>query len=133
MPHVSRQRLEKKVLDELYKTLLSEITVKGSSRKRALLCSELFTKTEHVMLAKRLAVIYLLGEGHTFEKIQDLLKVSPSTIGRIWLAMQHGAYQHTTSIVRKEKTSDILGAILNVLFTGPPSRTAPRWRFLDDL
>lgn len=133
MPHVSKQKLNKKVAEKIYAELLKHITVKEFARDRARLCSELLTHTEQIMLAKRLAIVCMLGAGFSFETIEETLKVSPSTIGRIWQEVQKGKFPLT---VRLAKTSKAKGGILNILeklLELPYPRTGPRWQFLDTL
>ena len=52
----------------------------------------LLTKTEKVMLAKRLAIIYMLENGESWYRIQHTLKVSPSTVERLSHACDLGIY-----------------------------------------
>jgi uncharacterized protein YerC len=131
MPHISRHVPEKKVADEIYAALLEHLTQKGSTRDRVRLFEELFTHVEHVMLAKRLAIICMLGEGYSFDNIQETLRVSPSTVGRIWKAMQKGKFNETARIVKKNKFSGKLLKVLDSLVFVPRPVHAPRWDFVD--
>ncbi|TSC69678.1 MAG: hypothetical protein G01um101456_30 [Parcubacteria group bacterium Gr01-1014_56] len=85
------------------------------------------------MLAKRLAIICLLGEGVSFEEISKELKVSSSTVARLWSAMQKGKFKETILAVKKNKVNEAVLAVFTLLLTGPRSRHAPRWKFLDDM
>ena len=77
MPHISPKKLDievlKKLSDQLFKTL------QKASDKRALkyLGSELFTHTEKIMLAKRLATILLLDSEVPQHVISERLHLSP--------------------------------------------------------
>lgn len=44
------------------------------------------------MFSKRLAIIYMLTKGYSFDDIQETLRVSPSTIARLWSKIQRGDY-----------------------------------------
>lgn len=57
--------------------------------------SDLLTKTERVMLAKRLSIALLLTKGYDYGSIKDILKVSSSTIGSIasWLDRSGEGYK----------------------------------------
>lgn len=127
MPHVSKHVPDGKVVETIYKKLFVHLTEKGSASDRERIGAELFTPTERMMLAKRFAIICMLGEGYTFEDIQQTLRVSPSTVGRIWGAMQRGRYQKVVSIVRKREMIDFITSLF------PRSRYAPRWKFMDDI
>ncbi|MEI7720039.1 MAG: Trp family transcriptional regulator [bacterium] len=131
MPHVSRHEPEKKIADEIYVRLLDHLTNRGSAKDRSLVCAELFTRTEQIMLAKRLAIICMLGEGFSFDDIQETLRVSPSTVGRIWSAMQKGKFDQTIRIAKKNKVSTGLLAALAALVSAPRPVHAPRWNWVD--
>lgn len=57
--------------------------------------SDLLTRTERVMLAKRLSIALLLTKGYDYQTIKDILKVSSSTIGSIasWLDRSGEGYK----------------------------------------
>ena len=133
MPHVSRHVPEKKIADKIYTELLNHITAKGSEKDRALLCSDLLTPTERIMLAKRLAIICMLGEGYPFEEIQEVLRVSPSTVGRLWSAMQNGKYTQIIRIIRKRKLSNSIVGFIETLLSIPRPRHGSRWTFIDEI
>ena len=58
------------------------------------------------MFSKRFAIIYMLAKGHSFDTIQDTLRVSPSTIARIWQAIQKGKYADIVRRVQKGREND---------------------------
>ncbi len=125
MPHVSRHMPTGQVWEKIYKELLDHLTAKGNERDRIQLAADLFTPTERIMLAKRFAIICMIGEGYTFEEIQEVLRVSPSTIGRIWDAIQKGKYKKIISIVRQR---DFLDAIKTIL---PRPRHMRQWDYVE--
>ncbi|MEK7612563.1 MAG: Trp family transcriptional regulator [Patescibacteria group bacterium] len=120
-----------KVWNKIYNDLLNQITLQGSPKDRSKLLAELITPTERIMLAKRLAIICMLGEGYSFEDIQEILRVSPSTVGRVWQAIQKGKYAKIIHIVRKRKLAAALSDILSAFIPRP--RSAPRWQFIDEI
>ena len=80
MPKISRYKLEKDferlILRQLAETF-GEV-IKGAEMD--LLMDNLFTKSEKIMLAKRLTIAILLDRGWDYAKISQRLKVSPTTI-----------------------------------------------------
>lgn len=81
MPHVSKQALTSKTIEDLEHHLIN-LFEESSSKSRKDLMVELLTKTERLMLAKRIAILYMLNSGASIYKISHILKVSPSTIAR---------------------------------------------------
>lgn len=127
MPHVSRHTPEKKVTERIYTELLERVTSKGRESDRKRLYNGLMTPTERIMFSKRLAIICMLGEGYTFEDIQEILRVSPSTIGRIWEAVQKGKYKEVITALQGR---DVVKEILDVIEAiRPPGKTEPRWKW----
>lgn len=123
MPHVSRKKLNKKIYQKIGDEFILFILELKSSTDTKSFLTNLLTKTERVMLAKRLAVIGMLIKGYSFEAIQKTLEVSPSTVDRFWKVIQQ--YPNSFSLIRlrietksKAKTGfwKVLGDFLEGLF-----------------
>ena len=80
MPKISRNKLQA----EDYKAILNSLIVVfanlGNNRDVAELFEKLFTRTEKLMFAKRLAIAMLLERGLNYAEISKKLKVSSTTI-----------------------------------------------------
>lgn len=90
MPRVSprpiKKEVEKEITDNLgwtFSQLKSEPVAKD-------FLGDFLTDEERLMLAKRLAIIYLLKEGFSYAKISEALKITPVTIGKIRLISKLG-------------------------------------------
>ena|SRR3989338_10590925 len=103
MPHVSRHTPVQKVSDKIFELLVECVTAKGPTNKRRTFFIDLLTPTERIMFSKRFAIIYMLAKGYSFDTIQDTLRVSPSTIARIWQAVQKGKYADIVRRVQKHQ------------------------------
>jgi uncharacterized protein YerC len=79
MPQVSRRRLPKQVEERIYESFYKAITLLGKEGAD-LFYNDLLTKTEKVMIPKRLAIAILLSKGRTYAEIKDRLNVTQSTI-----------------------------------------------------
>jgi len=95
MPHVSRKKLKKKIYQKIGDQFIEFVLELKSSKDTKNFLTNLLTKTERIMLAKRLAVICMLMRGYSFEAIQRTLEVSPSTVDRFWKIIQ----QHPNSFL----------------------------------
>ncbi len=93
MPHISKQLLEKKQFIEIHRQLFKVITEISRGGKTKIILNELLTKTEKLMLAKRLAVIFMLERKESIYAISNILKMSPSTVARMSLLHENGAYK----------------------------------------
>lgn len=83
MTQVSKFKLDKKTQDTLLKNLLTVISKLNKEDQTRLFLDDLLTRTEKIVLAKRLAIALMLESGKSYEEIKDILKVSSSTIGVI--------------------------------------------------
>src|SRR3989338_8970598 len=83
MPHISKTKLKQKTFLKINTLLIDSLFSKSARGNGKNVLKSLLTKTEQVMLAKRLAVIVLLDRGYSLYRIAKSLKVSPSTVARI--------------------------------------------------
>ena len=82
MPHISKKKLAGEIHRKIERDLFLYIT-KGTPRvDMQTVMRELLTQTEIMMLAKRLAVIFLISRGASLYEIQMTLAISPSTAAR---------------------------------------------------
>jgi len=78
---------------------------------------ELLSRSERIMLAKRVAIIGMLLYKCSIREISHTLKVSTATIWKIEKALQDGKLNHIKDIFkRKEYHASFLG-ILETIFT----------------
>lgn len=126
MPHVSKHKptpqLLDQITDELIRTLLT-LRYRNSDVKFLL---EFFTRTEQVMLAKRLAILALLLKEMPPYHIQRALKVSPSTIARLKLKLEKKQLRRTQEILMISPKQQGFWADVMKLFEQGFSRSTKR-------
>lgn len=132
MPHVSKQKIEQKVVAELERHLYKLVRDSGS-KTRLLVFGELLTKTETIMLAKRLGILLLIRKGLSTNKIGEILGISPSTAERFRHHVESHKYPHTTDWLwkntREGKLEDFLTKLVSLAFT---RRTKSFKKFVDE-
>lgn len=127
MTHISKQKLGRDVTEKLFNQLIK--TIEKASNKRAIkyVFNELFTHTEKIMLAKRLAIILLLDKGTPQHVIAEQLYISPSTIAKISLKLEKERYRAIRNI-SGEWRGNLLEAIEHFMLMGMPPRVGRgRW------
>ncbi len=87
MTQISRNPLGKETNQEIQATLWWLLARLKSDFDIRNFLNGLLTKTEKIMIAKRLAIAFLLNRGYNYRDIGDVLKVSTTTVGRIKEAM----------------------------------------------
>ena len=135
MPHVSKRKLNNDVLLKINKLFLqSAVRLKDKEQAEGFF-ADLFTKTEQIMFAKRLALIFMICEGSTFDQICDVLKISPSTIARISKKIEAGDYARVTNLAQRRRERSFLEEYVRMLagFRMPPYASGrERWKWLNE-
>lgn len=97
MSQVSKNKLSNKVYEKIF-SLFPKFLYRMTSRgKQSELIDSFFTRTEKIVLAKRIAIAFMLVKGYEYRQISSRIKVSTSTILKVSEALKN----NPTS-VRKE-------------------------------
>lgn len=115
MTQVSRRYLSPQVKDRMYEILIKAI---GAARQRGEtihFLTDLLSGPEQIMLAKRLAIAYLLLQGnYTTREISEILKVSLTTIQRVSTVLDtegSGYREIVNSLLRDEKVQKFMDGV----------------------
>lgn len=128
MARVSKRQLDKRVLEKLF-DLFFEIIGKQKNKQEFLnVIGDLLSPTERVMIAKRVAIIYLLLKKKDVRTIGQVLKVSKSTVSKfsILLSNSRGVVPLFKKIVRNDKIIVFLNEVFDLLF--PPGTYGTSWK-----
>lgn len=86
MPHVSKKKLDPRVSKQIFyffKAIMADLETEGEV---AAFLNSLLTRTEELMLAKRLAAVVLLLEDVPESKITETLKTTYATVEKMrWM------------------------------------------------
>ena len=129
MPHISKQKLKRETLRQLDKKLVSTFESAYKSRVFTKVFRELFTRTEKIMFAKRLTIVFLLSKEIPQHRIVDILKVSPSTVAKMSLKLENGKFE--TIIKTTKKKNELVNFIEFLLTAGgtmSPIAGRGRWK-----
>lgn len=134
MPHISKRKIDKKNFERLIEEFIRSLERSFKQNKTKKVLFEFLTYTERTMLAKRLAVIAMLSKGVSTYAIADVLKMSPSTIDRMFLKYNKGKYKE---LIKHALGKKDIWEIINSILTGggimPPKVGGKRWRHLDKM
>ncbi|MEK9171778.1 MAG: hypothetical protein AAB782_00885, partial [Patescibacteria group bacterium] len=133
MPHISKRRLEKQHIQDLFLEIV--FVFERASRRGELrhVLGQLLTSTEKIMLAKRLAVVAMLSQGIPIHNIAEGLSMSPSTIDIMSLKFETENYSHIVkSGLKRTDVGDVIRMIQTVGGIMPPRSGQGRWKYLDD-
>ncbi|MDO8443851.1 MAG: Trp family transcriptional regulator [Candidatus Azambacteria bacterium] len=107
MSQVSRNPLSKESNYEIQATLWWLLARLDNDSDIRNFLNSLLTKTEKIMLAKRLAIAFLLNKNYSQRDISDALKVSTSTVCRIKEVMDKTEGDYEIFIKKLEKRSEL--------------------------
>lgn len=110
MPQISKRPLRENVLEKLF-DLFFELVGKKSNKKEFLsVLSDVLSPTERIMIAKRIAIMYLLTKNVDYRTICNLLNVSTATVCKFNLLLEKsrgvGTIYH--GMIRNEKMKEFL-------------------------
>ncbi len=131
MPHVSKKTLRRKTFRHVSRDLIELIAGLRSKGEIQTFLTELLTPTERIMLAKRLAVIFMLKKNYGFETVWRTLNVSPSTVARFWKRTKTHSYPTISKKINNEKTrEEFWNSFERALLAGMPPMSARQARRL---
>lgn len=132
MPHISKDQLEEKVFLRIYNQFAHAVS--SQSLKKEGVLDDLLTKTEKVMFAKRLAIIFMLLEDASSYHIRESLQVSTSTTRRFNIKLLNGDYSHVEELFHsKKRKRDFWCTLEIVVRAGMPPMGRGRWKWLYDM
>ena len=133
MPHVSKNKLNPDALYKISEKLFRAVGHLKNEKEVAQFFSDLLTKTERIMLAKRLAIVIMLEAGYPFRVISRALKVSEATISTMKDRFDRGGDGYKLALSRLEKEKfwkDFFRLIEKIVAPDflPPIVGKGRWR-----
>lgn len=115
MTQISRRKMSDKILNKLYKLFFQTVSNKKTIGEFQQISDDLFSKTEQIMIAKRIAIFYLLIKKIDHYTISRTLKVSSSTIVKFSTIKEKslGIIPFLNRIVNNEKIGSLFVDLYN--------------------
>lgn len=135
MTQISKYPISKAVADRIFEVFLKALVEVKNKEEAEQFISDFLTPTEKVMLAKRLAIAFLLDKGYDYRTIQKIIWVSAPTITSVNMALQHGSdgYRKMVSkIMAEEKLGEFFEDTIVKLLSAPAALEKGRgtWSYL---
>ncbi len=135
MSQVSKYPISKLVADRIFDVFIKTLVSVKNKNEADDFADDLFSPTEKIMLAKRLAIAFLLIKGYQYREISKVLRVSLGTIASVNLSLNHGkgSYRKILDrIAREENLEEFFGKIVEKLLSLPAasSKGGGAWRYL---
>ena len=135
MTQVSKYPISKKVADRIFEVFLKTLVEIKSNKEADEFISDLLTPTEKIMLAKRLAIAFLLEKGYDYRTIQKIIRVSAPTITSVNTARKYGSEGYkklVAKIIREEKLISFFDETVEKLLSIPSEleKGSGAWSYL---
>lgn len=134
MAQVSKYPISKDVADRIFDVFIKSLIKVKNQKDAKLLTNDLFSPTERVMLAKRLAIAFCLMQGYEYREIKKLLRVSLGTVANINMSLKYGGNGYKTildRISKEEKLADFFKNVGEKLVSlGQYGKGSGTWRYL---
>lgn len=120
MTRISQYPINDNLLTKLFDLFFEVVGKKNNSEEFKNTIIDLLSPTERIMIAKRIAIIYLLLKKIDYVTIAEVLKVSSSTIGKFQIIIENsvGIVPTFKKLLRNERISQFLEEIY-LTFRGP--------------
>ena len=105
MSQVSRRFINRTTQERIFNLFVSGLIMCNAKDTTVSLIDDLLTPTERVMLAKRFSIAYMLSEGYSYDMIEQTLKVSRTTIGRVslWLKEKGAGFRTVIGKIKRHE------------------------------
>lgn len=90
MSQVSKYPISKTITDRIFEIFAKTLINIKNENDANLFVTDLLTPTEKIMLAKRLAIAYLLEKNYDYQTIKQIIKVSSGTVASVNIARKYG-------------------------------------------
>ena len=131
MSQVSPRTLQKQVEERMLDLFWTSLTSASSKEQIALFLDDLLTPTEKIMLAKRLAIAFMILKGYDYNTINERLKVSDPTIWTVKSHLKHKGKGYTLiieKIMSKEKWETFWQDLDHFFIQILPPRYGTNWK-----
>lgn len=135
MSQVSKYPIKKEIADRIFEILIKTLVRIKDKEESYSLAEDLFTPVEKIMLAKRLAIAFLLMKGYQYRTISNTLRVSLGTISSVSTSLNHGRGGYRIVLERiktEEQLDEFFGNMIKKLISAPAAsaKGGEVWRYL---
>lgn len=135
MTQVSKYPISEKVYERIVEIFFKTLVDIETKDEASLFIKDFLTPTEQIVLAKRLAIIFLLEKEYDYRTISKVLRVSTPTVARVNLMRKYGGQGYKRvldKLLREEKVKEFLLQVGETLtgVVGKGEKGSGAWRYL---
>ena len=134
MVHISHKKLKIETFKQIQSRFAQSIALVRTGSQAVCFLEELLGEEEQLMLAKRIAVVYMFAEEISAYRIAQVLSMSTSTVNRMRAAYDNGEYETIKKqYLHKNNRAQMWKDIEVLLRLGMPPMGKGRWKWFYDL
>lgn len=135
MTQVSKYPISNEVYERISEIFFKVLISIGTKSEASNFIKDFLTPTEQIMLAKRLAIVFLLEKDYDYRTISKVLRVSLPTIARVNLMRKYGSQGYgimLKKLLNEEQIKTFLLKIGEALteVVGKGGKGSGLWRYL---
>lgn len=137
MGQVSKYPISKVIYERIFEIFLKTLVNVKDPKEAKEFTESFLTPVERIMLAKRLAIAFLLEKGYEYRQIAHVLRVSLPTIASVNISRKYGEdgfKKAIEKILKEEKINEFLENAIEKLLSVPAtaSKGGALWKYLRD-
>jgi len=120
MAQVSKRRVKPEITSKIFSLLFDVIGSQSDTSKFKILIDGILSPTEKIMIAKRIAIFFLLTKQIDWKSICDILKVSNASVSKCRMILINNTEMNVVlnGLIKKKQTALFFEEIF-LLFFGP--------------
>lgn len=128
MVQISRRKLDARVYQKIFSLFFEVVGKRQNRRNFEEVIRDLLSRTERMMIAKRIAIIYLLMKDIDTNTICKILKVTRATVAKFKFVIESNEQANPAfkKILRNERIADLFVDIFDELFA--PGVPGVNWK-----
>ena len=120
MVQLSKRKIKPEAMNKMFSILFNVLGEQNNQTQFNTILNGLFSPVEKIMIAKRVAIFFLLLKGEEWKTIHDTVKVSLSSISKCqMILLNNSAIRNTLAFLSKKKSIALFLDEFFLTFFGP--------------
>ena len=120
MVQLSKRKVKPEAMNKMFSLLFDVLGKQGNRNSFNIIIDGMFSPIEKIMIAKRVAIFFLIMKGEEWKTIRDIVKVSLASVSKCQMVLKNNAEMQCTlqALVGKKEMELFFDELILTLF-GP--------------
>jgi hypothetical protein len=120
MVQLSKRKIKPEAMNKMFNLLFDVLGKQGNKNSFNIIIDGLFSPVEKIMIAKRVAIFFLIIKGEEWKTIRDIVKVSLASVSKCQMILRNNSeMQNTLNTLVNKKNLGIFIEELVLMIFGP--------------